>query len=408
MGILSSFLNSIRARFGSAYYGYGARSAPWNREIYEQETVRAIIDAIATHAAKGMAQHVIMDQDGRITKINRRSPYTKLLNMQANPIHSGFDLKYKLIAQMETRGTAICYIEWEGTRPVAMIPINYGSYEIREIIGGGYAIQFDDNGQLTTLRLEDVVVLKKMLCERDAAGDDIEPIRNTLSMIKASDEGFIEALNVSNKVRGIYKTKKTMLDPEDVKDGQKEFSERMQAAAKEGGIVGLDSVEDYVPLNVTPYSANAAQMQAVRENLFTYWRTPACIVKSDYTEQQGMAFYESKIEPIWEMAGEAFTNACFTQREKDNGNRIIFTGGALMGSSITTRINVIREAKETGLLLINEQRELLGYPPVEGGDIRQVSLNYVNADKQDKYQTGEEDDPEETVENNDTGGDPNE
>lgn len=59
-----------------------------------------------------------------------------------------------------------------------------------------------------------------------------------------------------------------------------------------------------------------------------------------------------------------------------------------MGTSYATRVNIINQTKEIGILTVNEQRELLGYGPVEGGDIRQVSLNYINADKQDEYQTG--------------------
>lgn len=387
MGIFSGFMNAIRLRLAPAYFGYSAKSAPWTREAYEQETVRAIIDAIATHAAKGQAMHVVLDEAGRIKEVKRNSPYVKLLNMKANPIHSGFDLKYKLVSQLEAKTTAVCYIKWNGTVPEMLIPLNYGQYEFREIVGGGYAIQFtNEEGRTVTLNIEDVAVLRKMMCDRDVSGDGNSPIYNTLSMVKASDEGFIEALNVSNKVRGLYKQKKAMLDPKDVEKSQKEFSERFQAAAKTGGVVGVDSMEDYTPLNVTPYSANAAQMKVVRDNLFAFWRTPEAIVRSDYTEQQGMAFYESKIEPIWQVMGEAFTNACFTQREKDLGNRIIFTGGALTGTSYATRINIIREAKETGLLTVNEQRELLGYPPVAGGDKRQVSLNYVDANKQNLYQ----------------------
>ena len=57
-----------------------------------------------------------------------------------------------------------------------------------------------------------------------------------------------------------------------------------------------------------------------------------------------------------------------------------------MCTSYQPRVNIIAQSKETGLLSINEQRELLGYSPVEGGDKRLVSLNYVNADKQDEYQ----------------------
>ena len=139
------------------------------------------------------------------------------------------------------------------------------------------------------------MILRKMLCERDVAGDGNRPIYNTLSMVKASDEGFVEALNVSNKVRGIYKQKKAMLDPKDGEQGQKDFADRFAKAAKEGGVVGVDSMEDYTPLNITPYSANAAQMREVRDGLFTFWRTPERIVRGEYTEQQGMAWHESKI-----------------------------------------------------------------------------------------------------------------
>ena len=59
-----------------------------------------------------------------------------------------------------------------------------------------------------------------------------------------------------------------------------------------------------------------------------------------------------------------------------------------MGSSIETRVRVLESTKETGDLTTNERRELLGFPPVEGGDDRQISLNFVNAKDQSQYQTG--------------------
>ena len=190
----------------------------------------------------------------------------------------------------------MCYVKWNGMQPEMLLPLNYGSYQFREVVGGGYALQFaDDTGAEQVLPLEDLVILRKMLCERDVAGDGNRPIYNTLSMVKASDEGFVEALNVSNKVRGIYKQKKAMLDPKDGEQGQKDFADRFAKAAKEGGVVGVDSMEDYTPLNITPYSANAAQMREVRDGLFTFWRTPERIVRGEYTEQQGMAWHESKI-----------------------------------------------------------------------------------------------------------------
>ena len=61
-----------------------------------------------------------------------------------------------------------------------------------------------------------------------------------------------------------------------------------------------------------------------------------------------------------------------------------------MSASMQTRINLLDATRETGELTPNERRELMGYPPVEGGDERQVSLNYVKAKDQSKYQTGDE------------------
>jgi len=111
---------------------------------------------------------------------------------------------------------------------------------------------------------------------------------------------------------------------------------------------------------------------------------------SDYTEAQGQAFYESVIEPILLQFGQALTNACFTQGERDSGNRIIFNSATVMSASMPTRINLLNATKETGELTPNERRELIGYPPVEDGDERLVSLNYVKAKDQSKYQTGTE------------------
>ena len=50
-------------------------------------------------------------------------------------------------------------------------------------------------------------------------------------------------------------------------------------------------------------------------------------------------------------------------------------------------MNILNYTRETGDLTTNERRELMGYPPVEGGDKRQISLNYVSNKNQENYQT---------------------
>lgn len=387
MGLFSNLFGKIRVVFGNGYYGYQARSAPWLADAWEHDIVRGIVDCIATHAAKGQLQHVVIGKDGRIQKTIRDSKIVRLMNERPNSIMSGFELKYRFFSQLETQTTAVLYIEFENAEAKAIYPVDHRKFEFREIKGGGWAILFTDfEGNERALPLECCVVVRKFYNNRQASGDGNGPIYRVLDMAKASDEGFVEALTVSNKVRGLIKQKKAMLDPEDVKKGQDEFAQRFNEAAKNGGIVGVDSMEDFQPLNVNTYAANAAQTREISNRFYSYFRTPEDIVQSKYSEQVGLAWHESVIEPLWEMLAEAVDSVYFTQKEKGFGNKLMISAGVLMGTSYQTRINIIKDTKELGLLTTNEQRELLGYAPIEGGDVRQVSLNFVNADKQDEYQ----------------------
>lgn len=405
MGLFSNILGYLKVKFSGGYFGFQARSSPFTGDAWESDIVRGIIDTIATHAAKGRVKHVITDHDGRITKTIHNSKIARLLNEKPNEVMSGFELKYRFFAQLEAQTTAVMYIKFNETTAdaEAIYPVDYKNFEFREVKGGGWAILFTDyEGKQQVLPLECCIIVRKFYNNRQASGDGNGPIYKVLNMAKAADEGFIESLQVSNKVRGILKQKKAMLDTEDVQKGTESFAERFKRAAEEGGIVGVDSMEEYTPLNVSAYSANASQTREISNRFFNYFRTPEEIVQGKYTEQTGLAWYESKIEPLWEMLAEAVSNAYFTNREVGCGNKLIVSGGVLMGTSYQTRVNIINNTKEIGILTINEQRELLGYGPVEGGDIRQVSLNYINAENQDEYQTNKKEEKQDEEESGGT------
>ncbi|MBS6563969.1 MAG: phage portal protein, partial [Clostridiales bacterium] len=241
---------------------------------------------------------------------------------------------------------------------------------------------------------EDVVVLRKFYNNFDVSGEGNGPIYNTLDMVKAADDGLNEALNVSNKVRGIIKQKKSMLSPADVQANTEEFIRRFEQAAKNGGIVGIDSMEDFVPLNITPWSAGADQMKDIRLNILRYWRISEAILQSDYNESQWQAFYEGVIEPILIAMGQAFTNACFTRKEQMAGNRIIFNSSVLINMSMQTKTQLLNSTREIGLFTRNEQREMFGYPPIVGGDDALISLNYIKGSDQSAYQIGNKEEKE--------------
>lgn len=391
MGLLRRiFKKFLPKTFGSLHRASGSRSrSQAYTDVWDQDTARAVIDCIATHAAKGEVRHIRLNAEGQTDKVIYNSAYSKLLNQKPNPIMSAFEFKYRFFAQLEAKGTAVAYIKWDGIEPEMIFPVDYTNLDVRELTDGGYALEFYDYENVHTfLPLEDCIVVRKYYNKSLALGDNNGPLYAVLDMEHASDEGFIESLNTANKIRGIYKHKISMLDTADIEASQKKFEERFQKAAESGGIIGVDSMEDFTPINLTNYAANSSQMKETTNRIYSYFRTPEEIVQSRYSEHVGQAWYESVIEPLWMAFSQALTNACFTQREKDVGNRLMVSGGVMMGTSLQTRVNIISQTKEMGTLTINEQRELLGFPPIEGGDVRQVSLNYINAEDQSAYQNG--------------------
>ncbi len=370
--------------------GFGQQGSQRAAEAYEHDLVRAIVDTIATHAAKSEAMHIRI-KDGK-REVVQGSRFATLINEQPNDMITGFDLKYRMVSQLETSTTAMAYIQWAGRQPKAIYPVGWNSFEVSQISDGSYAVCFiGADGQEYKLPLEQVVMLRKFYNINDVYGGGNRAVENILSSMDAADDGMKKAMDVSNKVRLLYKTRQAALSARDKAAGAADFAKMIEKAAENGGVAMTDITEEVQPFTMTAYTLNAAQMNYITDRVLSYWRISKEVLMSNYSDNQYQAFYESVIEPILLQMGQAFTAACFTQAERDKGNRIIFVAPMLLHASTATKTNLINATKELGMFQINEARELLGYGPIEGGEKRLVSLNYVNADKQDAYQVGEDD-----------------
>jgi len=220
-------------------------------------------------------------------------------------------------------------------------------------------------------------------------------VQDTLSIQASIDESIVDSSGTTNRVHGLLKQKKAMLSDEDAKKAQEDFIARIQDASKNGGIVVLDSMEDFHSLSLNQWSADADQMNSVQRRLYTYYRTPQSVVDGTANEQTIQNYYDGLIEPRWMQMGQALTQLLFTKKEQDFGNQMIVAGGEAYGASWQTKLKILDSTVQTGELTVNERRELLGYSPIEGGDERLTSLNYTHADKLDKYQGTGDDNNEE-------------
>jgi hypothetical protein len=179
-----------------------------------------------------------------------------------------------------------------------------------------------------------------------------------------------------------------MMKPEDMKKQRDTFINDYLNISNNGGIAATDAKAEYVPLTNDPKMADAKQMEIIEDKIYKYFNVNASIVKSDYSEQQWNAFYESVIEPIAIQLSLEFTSKVFTDREQGWGNEIVFEANRLQYASNQTKIQIVQTLMDRGLLSQNQALEIFNLPPVEDGDKRIISLNFVDQSIANQYQMG--------------------
>lgn len=347
----------------------------YNGKIYDSITVRACIDAIARNGAKLSPKHIRIDAEG-LEKLNGN--LQRLISEQPNSLMNAYDFYYKIISQLYLHNNAFVYIlRDERKRPIGLYPIKAGQYQLIEYKNDVY-IRFNFNsGQYYTASLkDDIIHLKRFFCENDIMGGSDAPIIEAMSFKHIMREGLKNAIKTTSGIKGILKTTKAMLKPEDIKATRDQFVKDFVESEEGSGIAGLDATTDFNPVNINPQTASEGQTREINDEIKNYFGVSDEIIQSKFTEDQWNAFYESTLEPIGLMMSLEFSNKIFTPTERQHGNKIVFEANRLQYASNNTKINVIKEAGFIGLLTINEAREILNLPPVEGGDNRVQSLNF--------------------------------
>lgn len=363
-------------------------------DLYDSDIVRSCIHAIASNAGKLKPRHIF---DGQVKDSNLE----RLLQVRPNPYMNTYDFIYKVVSQLYSTNNAYIYIKSEYGKVVGLYPINYSSADLKEYKNEMYVTFNFLTGKSVTMPYTEIIHLRKHFNRHDMFGEEaLQPLRPTLNLNNTANQGISNAVKASAKIRGLLKFTQT-LRPEDLKKAKDDFIEDYLSSDNDGGIAALDAKSEFIQLNSNPTLIDDKQMSLIRENILRYFNISEAIITSKYTEDEYNAFYSSVIEPIAIQLSLEFTSKLFTEREKGFGNQIVFSAERLTFANNITKANLIKELMPLGLLSINEAREILELAPVDDGDKRLQSLNFVDSEKANEYQIGREVEVDEgkTVEN---------
>jgi hypothetical protein len=206
------------------------------------------------------------------------------------------------------------------------------------------------------------------------------PLLPLLDTAQTLTQGISASVKNGTSIRGVLKFT-SLVNPAQVKAEKDKFVADYFNPENSGGIAATDQRFDFVPTNVTAYNVPQEQIEAVNRQIYDYLGVNAAIINGSYTEDEFSAFYESVIEPFaMQLSGE-FALKCAAD--------VIFTPERMEFSTADTKIKLLHEAAPLGVITINEARHLLALPPIDGGERRLQSLNYVSAEKADSYQLNE-------------------
>lgn len=362
----------------------------YNAEIYNDLAVRSCVDTIARHVAKLKPVHIIQDENGRNAQ---KSSINSLLANRPNIYMSTSDFLYKVASQLLYYGNAFVYIQKDNKQNInGFYPIDFTSCELKEYDNNLYLKFNFNNAKNIVIPYTDIIHIRRNYSTHDLLGQDAyKPLLETLTNLSKSRQSISNKVENGGKISGILKLS-GMVSQSEWKTKAELFADWFKSStSKSGGVATIDSTADFIPVSTKAESAEEAQLKYLQSEVYSYFGINEAIVNGSYNETEWQAFYESIIEGIKIQLSQEFTAKVFTEKEKEYGNIIDFNSNRLTYASTTNKVNMVKELGALGLLMTNEARELFDLPPVEDGDKRLVSLNYINADKADEYQLKEKD-----------------
>jgi len=368
----------------------------FGNNINASDIVKICIDRIATHAAKLKPRYIKTQDDSTIVEKSGTLAY--LLKFQPNPLMSPYDFIYRIVTLLYLNNNSFIYpIYDEDTFELKELwPLKPNSVEALKDDSGAMFLRFYfADGKQYLLPYESIIHLRRFYGTNDIFGgsgavSDHSAILKTIKINDSVLQGIDNSIKSSFQIKGLLKIN-GMLSEKDKKTQKDEFDRALKEATEAGNssIVPVDLKADYIPLTVDPKLVDSETLTFLQKKIITYFGVSDAIFDNKYNENEYNAFYEGTIEGIAIALSETFSKALLTKNALERGEQVIFYSERLQYASWNTKVAAIEKLMGLGILSLNESRSLLGLEPVEGGDKRLQSLNYVDAAKANNYQVGE-------------------
>ena len=237
------------------------------------------------------------------------------------------------------------------------------------------------NGYETTLPADSIIHWRKDYGLNDYfggsafGGNDNAGLLTMLQRYDQLTQSISKALECSCQINGVMKIN-TYLDDEKTIEERRTFEENLKA--NKSGVLFTDMKSEYTPMPRDVKLVDDGTLKFFYDAILRANGTSLAILNGDYTKAQKEAYYEHALEADIKSLGQAMSKVMFSDRESSFGNEIVLYPNDIAFMSMENKLAALQSGLPAGIFTKNEARELLGYPPVDGGDVMPRGYNEID------------------------------
>lgn len=361
--------------------GYVPRFTTFEGGIYEMELTRAAVNSFATHVCKLRPQ----------VKGKGNENIERVLQFRPNSLMDTKKYLYRLATVLTVDNTAFVVPLYDNRMAniVGFYPLDTSKVNITSANGVKYLIYDFGLGNRAAIELDRTGIMTQFQYHDELFGESNKPMKPTMDMIHANNQGIIEGVKNAAAIRFMGKLAQ-VLKPADIDAERERFIASNLTSKNSNGILLFDQkYEEVKQVTSEPFVVDDKQMGQIKDNVFSYFGTNENIMQNKFTSDEWNAYYEGKIEPFAIEAGLIHTNMLFGDLEIAQGNEVIFSANRLQYMSNKEQLEMITSLFDRGFLSQNEGREIMNMAPIEDGDKYYIRKEYCTKDMLEEIQMSE-------------------
>lgn len=353
--------------------GYAPVYTTFDGGMYEVGLCKACIHRKAAESAK--ACPTLFDSNENQDRFKKY-----LISKKPNDFMTAYQFYYRLRTIYEVENNAyIAPIEDDYGKLIGLYPVAPSLAELREKNGIVYIVYTFGDGNQKAIEYDKVGHLKKMQYKNDFFGDTNAAFQNTLDLVNAQELGSAKAIKAGANIRFMGKLNNILSKDEDIKKQKDQLYSLNLYQNNESSIFLYDNrFEDMKPIENRPVLLDAEQKKAIDNSVFDYFGVNEEVLQCKYDEDTWNAFYESELETYFIQLGEVLADMLYSKSQIMNGKGVVIASDRLQYASNKTKVEIVTELVDRGMLLVNQGLSILNLPPVPDGDVRIIRGEYIN------------------------------